>query len=503
MMDRENHTLVHVEDIDHERVGRVTAELASQADHDGERDEESSVHVLKTGADGARRATAKERAPREGRCRTPWAPRFFAAPGPTTSPAPRPSVMRIRNVTSSSLLVLLAACHLPPSAAPAADVRSSAPLPSSSPFVSAVEGSCSKLLVQRAGHASVLVYGGQGVEDRTGDARQSLALIHEGTVRPAPGMLAGLERDARGYVRGDLALGDPAGLRLEVTVRRPASIRGGALFDAAHVDYAWRDGAWGLATSGDGIAEMPPLSTFCVDPRARTLALHASARANDGATWIAGRCEDDLHRAVGGLEVGVYHATGQGAGAWQKLPTLGAKLLEGIVNVAIVAVAGDEAYVHVWAPYEERGPASPYLVHYHRGRVSRVDTPFAEAVVSVARTVSGALWVIVGKSELHRLEDGQWERVSLPPPRFVVPTPLPGELRLLDVRVTADAVWVHGAVAVAEENATARLHVLYTTGAWKGPVFCDRSRSAARALSMPPPAPLTLARAPRRAASDD
>lgn len=254
--------------------------------------------------------------------------------------------MALPTVTLLSVAALITCvARARPGSAPGAVAP--APAAAGSPFVVAIEGPCPKLAVVRAGNRTVVVFGTQGLEDLSGAARQSLAVVERGSVHHAPSLLAGLERDARGYVQGDLDLGGERGAWLEHTARWPARASGGALFEARRIDYAWHDAAWVVATEREGLAPVPTLSTFCVDPRARALSIHAAARAADGSTWLAGRCEDELHRALGGLSVAVYRG----------------------------------------------GRATSYFTHYQGGVATAVEAPFDGPVVSAAlRHARAAAW---------------------------------------------------------------------------------------------------------------
>lgn len=76
-------------------------------------------------------------------------------------------------------------------------------------------------------------------------------------------------------------------------------------------------------------------------------------------------------------------------------------------------------------------------------------------------------------------------------------------MHLLDVRATAGAIWAHGAVPVIEGSSASRSHILYTSGGVDKPLFCDRSKPAARALDDPRATPLSLARMERRFAAPE
>lgn len=362
----------------------------------------------------------------------------------------------------------------------------------SSPFRVAVEGACPKLDVQRAGETTLLVYGTYGFEDEavagwgagrpSGRARQAIATVRDGKAVPSLHLLAGLPRTDGGYASGDLVVGGtlPDDAWLGRTERRAAAPKEGALFAMTHSSYAWADGAWREAEgTGPRVvhATPPSLEELCARATsAVSLSLLAAEHAPDGTTWIATRCEDEHHRAIGPMRIAKLRP----GGAWTVAPIPESDLFAGLVNAGILPLSGDEAYVWAYRPFGEGEPAPAYLVHHRAGDAVAVDAPTAGPIVSVARTDDASLWMVSGFDSLHhRRVDGTWANVTVPAPR------------LLEVRATGNDVWIHGAYPIDRDGVGARRHVLYTTAPWDQPLYCDRDRPAAEALGIRPSATRT------------
>ena len=222
------------------------------------------------------------------------------------------------------------------------------------------------------------------------------------------------------------------------------------------------------------------------DEASVALSLLASERTADGTTFVAGRCEDELHRPVGPLLLGRYDVRTH---VWQRLAAPASVLFEGpeaIVNAGIIAVSPDEAWIWAYRPFTESERERPYLVHFE-GTVAAVDVPFARSIVSVARSTDGSLLAVAGFSELRRMDPGgRWDAapLSMPPLGFVEPAPAPGAVRLLEVQTVGADVWVHGAIPIVRDGGSAgREHILYTTAPWASPLHCDRDRPPQGALT--------------------
>jgi len=362
------------------------------------------------------------------------------------------------------------------------------------------------------GDKTVLVVGTYGLDEggawtgkQTANAAQAIALVrptapsatsHTAEIKPA--LLEGLPRTAQGWAEGDLEVGGTArsGMWLERTIRTPAATNKGALFEVAHDGYSWDGSAWRTSAGRDAMTRgphttLPAAAILC--PGDDALSLLASERASDGTTFIAGRCEDSLHRPNGPLLLGRYDPT---IHQWQRVDIPPSVLFEGpeaIVNAGIVVVGPREAFVYAYRPFSEDERARPYLVHVASTPSSRapritaspVKVPFERSIVSLAHNPNDhSLWAVVGFASLHQMtKDGQWrEPTPLPPLRFV--DPIPSNVRLLDVHVANEDVWIHGAVPIVKEGGAAgREHVLYTTAAWGEPLRCDREQAPNVALA--------------------
>jgi hypothetical protein len=356
----------------------------------------------------------------------------------------------------------------------------------------------------------VVVFGTYGFDEasawsgrQTAHAAQAFAIVeptdrkNPGGARTAamkPALLDGLPRTQKGWVEGDLEIGGqlPSGVWLERTMRTPAATNKGALFETAHDGFTWAGSSWRASSGRDGFlrgghATLATAALLCPDTEGAALSLLASERAADGTTFVAGRCEDELHRPVGPIRLGRYDVR---ARAWQRIAAPASALFEGndaIVNAGILAVSANEAWIWAYRPFSERERDGAYLVHLDRGDATLVEVPFARAIVSLARVADGSLYAITGFAELRRMNaTGSWDdaAVALPQLGFVEPTPAPGDVRLLDVQAVQGTLWVHGAIpTVREDGSPGREHLLYTTAPWAAPLHCDRERAPEIALT--------------------
>jgi hypothetical protein len=357
----------------------------------------------------------------------------------------------------------------------------------------AVEGNCSKLQVDEAGQQTMLVLGTYGLDEasawsgaQTAHAAQALAFVRERTATIEPGLLTGLPLSSHGWIDGDVRVGGSgvSALWLERVVRTPASIDKGALFEVARDEYSWTGHEWRSSLGRDSLSRgphttLPVAAMFCDE---RGFSLLASERAPDGTTFVAGRCEDDLHRPSGGLGLARYDIRTR---QWRRVTTPGADLFNGpdaIVNAGIVIVSPDEAFVHAYRPFHDSREAHErgYVLHVQGAVVTPI--AFEGEAVSLSRGSDGTLWAIAGFSELRRMSaDGRWMTVSLPPLAFV--EPVPTQIRLLEVHTTAHDVWVHGAVpTVRADGRAGREHVLFTSAPWTETLHCDREKAPLAAL---------------------
>lgn len=360
----------------------------------------------------------------------------------------------------------------------------------------AVEGTCPKLAAYPVGPEVVLAYGTYGLEDAllTKDrpearAAQGLAHVRGDRLAFDPALLAGLPLGPGGYVRGDLEVGgrrprDAWLVRVDTDL---APAQRGALFERRRVYYA-RDGArWtedpkAVDRARPG-ARPPPLAeaSLCEAAPGTRFARHATARIDSGDTVVAGRCEDELGRAQGGVFVATYRA---GDRDWAVAEAPPSALWQGIVNLDVVFSTERQAYLYAYAPYDESA-SETYVAAWDGAAWRRLAVPFEGPIVSLSLAADGALWAVARFAEVHRRPArGAWARVPLPSPRWA--SPAPAALRVLEVQTTGSDAWVHAAYPIAapeREDGSARGHVLFTTRVWGSPWFCDRKRPAASALS--------------------
>lgn len=425
--------------------------------------------------------------------------------------------------------------------------EANAPSTRTSGFAVAVEGTCPKLRAHAIGQSAVLVIGTYGLDEgsawtgtQTARAAQALAVLRpvnetkvtqvasaaRGAAPTAngpltavvrPKLLEGLPRTTRGWIDGDVEVGgaDPSHVWLERTLRTPAKINQGALFETSHDSFTWTGTAWSASAGRDAFlrgpgATLPTAAMFCGEGRDDEVAfsLLATERAPDGTTFVAGRCEDELHRPVGPLLFGRFDVRARG---WTKVIAPSSTLFEGadaIVNAGIVSVTSDRAWLYAYKPFSESTTEEPYLIEIRGDRVTpiamtRTALPFHRSITSLARSPDdGALWMIAGFSELYRWDGETFHPVTLPPPRFIAP--LPTSVRLLDVQATHRAVWVHGAVPIVrEDGARSREHILYTTAPWGEALHCDREREVGAALERGHSAKATLGVVPKRTPNKD
>jgi hypothetical protein len=389
----------------------------------------------------------------------------------------------------------------------APDARSSTAA-NASPFTVAIEGRCPKLRVHDVGRTTVVVLGTYGLEDgdvwtgrKVVDAAQAIAIVRPTdrakTTGPRtavlePALLQGLPRTTTGWAEGDLEIGGrfPSGVWLERTLRTRAAPKQGALFETTHDGFTWAGSSWRASAGRDGLlrgahATLPAAAILCPgDEDSAALSLLASERTSDGTTFVAGRCEDELHRPVGPLLLGRYDVRTH---VWQRIPAPASVLFEGpeaIVNAGIIAVSANEAWIWAYRPFTENERERPYLVRLDEGGPRLVEVPFARSIVSLTRAADGSLFAVAGFSRLLRMDpSGRWEGapIALPPLDFV--EPVPTAVRLLEVQSAGTDVWVHGAVPIVDDAGNpGREHVLYTTAPWAGPLHCDRDRPPEAAL---------------------
>lgn len=366
----------------------------------------------------------------------------------------------------------------------------------------AVEGACPKLGAYGVGTDVVIAYGTYGLEDvlLTKDrpesrAAQALALVRGDRIVIDPALMAGLPLGPGGYARGDLEVGGrrPRDAWLVRVDTEMAPAQKGALFERRRAYYGrfgprWTEDPKAVDRARPG-ARPPPLAEadVCEGKEGTHFARHATERIDSGDTVVAGRCEDDLGRAEGGVTVATFHA---GDAGWRVSEAPPSPLWDGIVNLDLVFARSGEAYLYAYAPYDDRRTET-YLASWDGSSWRRVDVPFPGPITSLAVGSDGALWAVARFSRVFRrapqgAPGGGWGPIALARPAFVDPAPAPESLRVLEVQTTGADAWVHAAYPIAvpaREDGSGRGHVLMTTRAWGEPWRCDRAMPASRALS--------------------
>lgn len=406
------------------------------------------------------------------------------------------ATMRLRTTYIAGLAALLSA------SAPAC-TRSAATSPTrpagATALTIAIEGPCPKLRIWDAGTELALIWGTYGLEGATPiEARTSLGteqafgFVRGGRIELAPALLAGLPRNARGYVPADIELGGrfPQAAWLSRVDTRLAKINKGALFERSRGYLVWEQGRWTESPNGTDVVlsglRTPPFIEGSICTRLGEdvhFARHATERLPSGETITAGRCEDDLQRSKGGVIVASL-ANGE-RGAWTIAYMPASPMFDEIVNVDLVYAGPRDAWLYAYMPYDET-PRPPYVMHFDGQNWEPVTFPFDGPVVSMAHTEDGTLWAIARFRELYaRSPAGAWTRVPLPGAKFADRTP--PDLRVIEVQATGRDVWVHAAYPIVvrtpgSDPRPSRSHILYTTRRWEKPLFCDAASPAATAV---------------------
>jgi hypothetical protein len=343
-----------------------------------------------------------------------------------------------------------------------------------------------------------LVWGTYGLEGATPlEARTSLGseqafgLLRGERVALVPDLFAGLPTNARGYVTADLELGGsfPAAAWLSRVDTRLAQVSRGALFERSRSYLVWEEGRWTESPTGSDVVlsglRTPPFleGTLCTTygPGVR-FARYATERFASGEVLLAGRCEDELQRSKSGLFVARLPT---GSDAWQIAEAPPSPMFDAIVNVDLVHATRTEAFLYAYTPYDET-PREAYVLRFAGERWSREALPFQGPVVAMAQSAEGATWAVARFREVYmRPPGGRWTPVTLPPARFA--DRAPPDLRVLEVQAAGGDTFVHAAYpmvvrAPGREPRPGRSHILYTTRAWKEPLFCDAERPASAAV---------------------
>ncbi|MBX3191776.1 MAG: hypothetical protein KF819_32600 [Labilithrix sp.] len=362
----------------------------------------------------------------------------------------------------------------------------------------AIEGPCPKLRVWDAGRDLAIVWGTYGLEGATPiEARTTLAtgqafgFVRKGKVELVPALLAGLPRNAQGYVPADIELGGrfPEAAWLSRVDTRLARVDRGALFERQRSYLVWEGNRWTESPTGSDVVlsglRTPPFLEGAMCTRLGEgvrFARHATERLPSGEVITAGRCEDEMQRAKSGV---IVAALASARGEWRVAEMPPSPMFEEIVNVDLVYAKKNEAYLYAYMPYDE-SPRPAYVMRYDGARWSPVALPFDGPVVSMARADDGRLWAVARFREVYtRLPPGDWTRVTLPPARFA--DRAPPDLRVIEIQTTGRDAWIHAAYPIVIRAGDAdpkpsRSHVLYTTRAWGDPLFCDAASPAAHAV---------------------
>ncbi len=378
--------------------------------------------------------------------------------------------------------------------------RPAQPAPVISAWSVFAEGPCPKLSIHRSGERRFIVYGDTGYDLHAwlpGEplaAAQAIAEVKGDRVYRSPALLAGLPRNARGYVRGELELGGapPAATWLHLITARYSSGGQGALFERRVHGYSFVPGKGWASAGEDSPAALPfqarklptlPSATMC--PKAGlTLVPLASTTTAAGGVFVAGRCDDE--QAPNYVDTTILVAHGRpDADRWEVAQIPDADALDGIVNLALAAPSDDRAYLVAYEPFTPREERQSFFAHYDGSRWRELPLPIDDGLMSVAAADDGTLWFAAGRALYQRQESGEVTTVPLPPPRFA--------------RGASDALHLHRVRAFGQNElwveASYRLDLpagrgakrgwasaLFTTRPPRYPLYCDANQPAETAL---------------------
>ncbi|MBI4956250.1 MAG: hypothetical protein HY908_29810 [Myxococcales bacterium] len=360
------------------------------------------------------------------------------------------------------------------------------------------EGPCPKLAPFALGDRRVVVYGDTGYDLHAWYAGEPLAaaqalveLRPDGAYRD-PLLLAGLARDAGGYVNADLALGgalEAGSAWLLATTSRYARHGRGSLFERHAAGYAYEDGAWRPTAEPvalpAGARALPELAASDACGHDLSFIATAWAASPDGDLLVAGRCDDEAvtnHPAT----VVVAHADA-GARAWRYERVPGTAGLDGILNLDLAVVSAREAYLVAHEPFVARERRHAFLVRWDGVTWGELDLGIHDGMMAVAHESPDTLWVAGGRALYRQRGARPAEVVPLPALRYAeVP---PAELHVHDVRAFAEGdVWVSASYRVArrlpgvDHPISVWASALYHSLPPPRPLYCDASLPADEAL---------------------
>ena len=382
------------------------------------------------------------------------------------------------------------------------------------------EGPCSKLAIEAVGERRFLVYGDTGYELQAwmpGEilpAAQAVAEVRAGRAHGNPLWMAGLPRDARGYVPAEIELGGSldGGAWLLLIETRYSRGGVGSLFDAHARGHLLGARGWSpsdepvaLPLASRGLPELP--ADLCPPragppragpPRAGPSESGPSesgpplsfvplswTASPEGGVLVAGRCDDPGPVNLPDPVLVVAHGAA-GARSWQVRAVPETDALDGIVNLDLYARADDDAYLVAYEPFAKREERSAYLARFDGASWRELVNPIHDGLMSVTGSSDGTLYLAGGRA-LHRLDPGgEHQAMTLPPLRH---TALPAtELHIHTVRMFGEGeLWVEAGYRVSVRSDEGRVRALrasalYTTRAPAAELFCDAREPAAEAL---------------------
>lgn len=406
-------------------------------------------------------------------------------------PAPAPVARRLG---AAFVAAALTACG----AAPLSVATSPPPRAVASSFTVVAEGPCPKLSVYAIDDRRFLAFGETGYDlhawmpgDALAAAQSIVELRADGAFVPTT-MLAGLPRDGRGYVPGDLVLGGSftrAPWLLRITSEYAPSGTG-ALFARTSEGYLLRERGWERA-SGPPVerpaaaARLPelPVTTMC-GPGLVFVPI-ASAPTPAGGLLVSGRCDDEGPANLKKVTLLVAHGA-PGGTAWEVKPVPGTELMDGIVNVALFARSDADAVLVAYEPFKPPPERKSFAARWDGRAWSDWDVPVDEGLMSVAGTPDGALWLAASRAAYRLDPSGKASKVALPPLRYARGEAT--DLHLHTVRAFGAEVWIEGSYRayVPREDGKGRrpmwASALFSNVPAPRPVYCDAREPADQAV---------------------